>query len=1296
MPNPTAAFTITPSGTGTYVSTSAALTGYAPGGIQTVNPVGHGGTFTLAFNGSSASSAIPIGAPAAVVQAALQALSTVGAGNASVVGWGPYQVTFTGTLATSAQPAITVNTGGLSGSYPTTPATAGTSAETQLEPAYTGTWTTVPSYGYKYVSQGGIGANYATWHQTGLSAGVYSFSITPYYAVIGATGFTPSVSQVYRVYDGAALDNTAILRGVVTLNPTVQGGVYDEPPKCPVLSGYCASGTLWLVLADDTSDGNSALAYHARISPALTGGAGVYTNSWPSGTSDRSVYVRFALSATCDNTQQFLFNYGWPWNGAALFQLYLLNRQVCTHAGFTSHTGTATLTQGTTNAVVAVCAGGNTNTYLNGSATPDITAADGPSTGATPFLAGIGDALPNSYVGGYEQLQGSVFPAGIWSRGLTLTETEILGGATVYHFADLAGLNGGSLLTGLVSWYDDNSGVDKAGTTNLWTAPVKSDTVTTSGAVTVVKGGGPPTYRINRSGTILNGTFGPLVWFNPTSTAQPTQTFAQHGINIPVIAGDVVTLSFERGVYNCGGGTVNDILAVTNGPVTNNVGVHLLSGVPNKSTLKVGYNVDCGNCYGGDSAYANIAKVANGLAGFGVALEIATVLNSHGDIDPTLWVSAGSPAISMLVTGSINDVYTPAGPPGYPPGNYTVMWDSTDLAAGQVWNFWGPFSQSAVGTLVAQSTGHLTNNYVTLTLPAQSGFLTVNFSIFYKGGAYTNLRVYGPEVTDPLHAPVWSPTMMGKLSGVNSIRGVFLNNGLGSLVDESDYVNTNATCYNTPSWQKNYIASISPYYYSPSNPYSLPGQIICKVTYTAPHNFKRGHRPETPAGNIMLSLKAGGTDQFWVGGGEAYPVPGDPYSIITAQGHFDFNTWTPPGGGGPGTNYFHWTKNVYFTPMECASFCNALSADFMWSLQFGMSDACLASQAAILAANLVGKLHVEFSCEVWNSTSVYGFAYSRMVAQWPQLFFSSATETSLTFDQAHALLAGHAYSIIKAAYVAAGRPNDCVHCYGSQEGGTGHTSDGLAYLATHDPNGVLLSAPYTGHCECDAVMLAPYANIMPYDGIDVAAVDTMTLEQSMDWGELYWANASTLANPAAAHRSLIAASAFPTAALEAYEASPGCMRIGRDLAGINTTRANALGWISQFHPRYRLWTLGYLSAMQANGYTRAYINSYTGPLTIDVCVENYCIHHGIMHDDGYGDGSDSKTNNSPALVTSDGSPPMTISYTAGTGGTGILVSPAGAAIRQWMAPPPPPTPAAKTVSPLRRQIQRPGYGRRFY
>lgn len=82
----------------------------------TLNNTPTGGTFTLTFDGQT-TSAIAYNAAASAVDTALEALSTIGAGNVAVSGsnGGPYTVEFTGALADENVPAMTANGASLTG-----------------------------------------------------------------------------------------------------------------------------------------------------------------------------------------------------------------------------------------------------------------------------------------------------------------------------------------------------------------------------------------------------------------------------------------------------------------------------------------------------------------------------------------------------------------------------------------------------------------------------------------------------------------------------------------------------------------------------------------------------------------------------------------------------------------------------------------------------------------------------------------------------------------------------------------------------------------------------------------------------------------------------------------------------------------------------------------------------------------------------------------------------------------------------------------------------------------------------
>jgi hypothetical protein len=77
------------------------------------------GTFTLTFGGYT-TAGIAYNATAAVVQTALEALTSFGTGNVTVTGsnGGPYTVTFVGSLGLAAQSTMTASAAGLTGGTP--------------------------------------------------------------------------------------------------------------------------------------------------------------------------------------------------------------------------------------------------------------------------------------------------------------------------------------------------------------------------------------------------------------------------------------------------------------------------------------------------------------------------------------------------------------------------------------------------------------------------------------------------------------------------------------------------------------------------------------------------------------------------------------------------------------------------------------------------------------------------------------------------------------------------------------------------------------------------------------------------------------------------------------------------------------------------------------------------------------------------------------------------------------------------------------------------------------------------
>jgi hypothetical protein len=106
---------------------TSALSTTAASEVQTVTMTGTptGGTFTLSFQGQT-TAPLAYNIAAAAMQTALQGLTTIGSGNATVTGTGPWVVTFSGTLANQGVDLLVANGAGLTGGTSPTVAAART------------------------------------------------------------------------------------------------------------------------------------------------------------------------------------------------------------------------------------------------------------------------------------------------------------------------------------------------------------------------------------------------------------------------------------------------------------------------------------------------------------------------------------------------------------------------------------------------------------------------------------------------------------------------------------------------------------------------------------------------------------------------------------------------------------------------------------------------------------------------------------------------------------------------------------------------------------------------------------------------------------------------------------------------------------------------------------------------------------------------------------------------------------------------------------------------------------------
>jgi hypothetical protein len=223
-----------------------------------------GGTFTLTI-GADATIALAFDATTSDVQAALEALPSIGAGNVSVAGGigGPYTVTFAGALAGQDMTQITIDASALTRPGSATSATSANGAsasevqEVDLGSPSGGTFTltlgpdTTGALSFDasaadvqaaLESLPGIGAGNVTI--SGSDGGPYTVSFTGALAGIDESQIT--------------VDDTALTGGTGAVSNTLtDGGAVDEVQTVSLIA---TGGTFALIFGPDTT---SALAFDA-------------------------------------------------------------------------------------------------------------------------------------------------------------------------------------------------------------------------------------------------------------------------------------------------------------------------------------------------------------------------------------------------------------------------------------------------------------------------------------------------------------------------------------------------------------------------------------------------------------------------------------------------------------------------------------------------------------------------------------------------------------------------------------------------------------------------------------------------------------------------------------------------------------------------------------------------------------------------------------------------------------------------------------------------------------------------
>lgn len=215
------------------------ITGINIGQNWTLTVSGASGTFTVTAPGGSAT--FPIGVDPATLQAGMEAISGIGAGNVTASGWYPYKLTFVNPIN-----SLSVDTSGLVGTRAADPSTPGTTAADLIYSSVrVGSWPRAFAnvIGGQYYTNPGDGDSsaYVKLTKSGFATGNYRF----YLSWVGGAGYATNVAV--RIYDGTTL------RRVVYVDQT-QACPYEWNPYVPSKSigdVYISSGTVVFVVANE-------------------------------------------------------------------------------------------------------------------------------------------------------------------------------------------------------------------------------------------------------------------------------------------------------------------------------------------------------------------------------------------------------------------------------------------------------------------------------------------------------------------------------------------------------------------------------------------------------------------------------------------------------------------------------------------------------------------------------------------------------------------------------------------------------------------------------------------------------------------------------------------------------------------------------------------------------------------------------------------------------------------------------------------------------------------------------------
>lgn len=274
---------------GEYATAPAVTTLYAgatAAEIQTVtlNGTPAGGTFTLSFRGAT-TSAIAYNAVNTAVQTALQALSTIGSGNVTVTGTGPWVVTFAGTLAAQNVPQMTGNGAGLTG---------GTNPSVTVTTTTQGVGSDLLFLASQYTDLGHISTDGVSYGRDTEVSDINSFgSVEPTRSDVTSDTMTMQVTCQETKLHTLALYTGSALSGI-TANQTT-GEVKIAKPARPAFMYYRALG----LFVDDTDYGEVWMGRYMPRARVTEFGEQAYTSE------DDPVQYNVTLTGYEDSVQGF-------------------------------------------------------------------------------------------------------------------------------------------------------------------------------------------------------------------------------------------------------------------------------------------------------------------------------------------------------------------------------------------------------------------------------------------------------------------------------------------------------------------------------------------------------------------------------------------------------------------------------------------------------------------------------------------------------------------------------------------------------------------------------------------------------------------------------------------------------------------------------------------------------------------------------------------------------------------------------------------------------------------------------